>query len=167
MKVIILLLLCFFFGFNVFGQAESDDSEITVEKISLARDDGKGNVGEETTTFLTTDIPIYCSVELSSTKSVAVKMNFVVVEANGLKAGKNIVSVSYKTNGKQNVVNFNASPAEAWAAGKYRVDILLDGKLAESLGFKIQSSTPKAKDEKTTQPKPKSSVKNGRKTGKN
>ncbi len=158
MKIIFLLSLCLFFGFNVFGQSESDDSEVAVEKISLARDDGKGNVGEEITTFLTTDTPIYCSVELSSTKSVAVKMNFVVVEVNGLKAGKNIVTVSYKTNGKQNLVNFNASPTDTWTAGKYRVDILLDGKLAESLNFEIQ---------KTTQPKPKSSVKNGRKTGKN
>lgn len=161
------MLLCFFVGYNIFGQSETDDNEVGVEKISLARDDGKGNIGEETTTFFTTDIPIYCSVDLSSTKSVAVKMNFVVVEASGLKSGKNIVSVSYKTNGKQNVVNFNASPADVWVAGKYRVDILLDGKLAESLSFEIQNETPKVKDEKTTQPKPKPPNKNGRKTRKN
>ena len=167
MKIIILLLFCFLFGFSVFGQAESDDSEVAVEKISLARDDGNGAIGEETTTFLTTDIPIYCSVELSSTKSVAVKMNFVAVEVNGLKSGKNVVMVSYKTNGKQNFVNFNASPADVWAAGKYRVDILLDSKLAESLNFEIQKPTTKANDEKTTQPKSKPSVKNGRKTRKN
>ena len=145
MKIILLLLLCFFFGFSVFGQAESDDSEVTVEKISLARDDGNGKIGEETTVFFTTDIPIYCSVELSSTKSVAVKMNFVAVEVNGLKSGKNIVTISYKTNGKQNLVNFNASPADVWAAGKYRVDILLDGKLAESQNFEIQKIQVKSK----------------------
>lgn len=167
MKIIFLLLLCFFFGFSVFGQSETDNNEITVRKISLARDDGKGNVGEEAAAFFTTDIPIHCSVELSSTKSTAVKMNFVVVEVKGLKSGKNIVSVSYKTNGKQDVVNFNASPADVWAAGNYRVDILLDGKLAESLSFEIQNAAPKAKDEKTDQPKPKSPNKNGRKPRKN
>ena len=167
MKIIFLLSLCFCFGFNVFGQSESDNSEVTVEKISLARGDGNGKIGQETTIFFTTDIPIYCSVELSSIKSVAVKMNFVAVEVQGLKSGKNIVTISYKTNGKQNLVNFNASPADVWAAGKYRVDILLDGKLAESLSFEIKKPTPKVADEKTTQPKPKTPVKNGRKTRKN
>lgn len=167
MKIIFLLLLCFFFSFSIRGQSETDNTEVGVEKISLARDDGKGNIGEETTIFFTTDIPIYCSVSLSSTISVAVKMNFVVVEANGLKSGKTIVTVSYKTNGKQNEVNFNASPGDVWVAGKYRVDILLDGKLAESLNFEIQNAASKAKTEKTVQPKPKSPNKNGRKTRKN
>lgn len=168
MKIIFLLLLCFCFGFNVFGQSEPDIAEVIVEKISLARGDGNGEIGEETTTFFTTDIPIYCSVQLNATKSITVKMNFVAVEANGLKPGKTVVTVSYKTNGKQNLVNFNASPAEIWAAGKYRVDILIDGKLAESQSFEIQKPTPKVNDEKTTQPKSKLNLKkSGRKTRKN
>ncbi len=166
MKLILLLSLSFFCGFNIFGQTESDNSEVAVEQILLARDDGSGEIGEETTTFSATDIPIHCSVELNSTKSVAVKMNFVIVEAGGLKREKTVVTISYKTNGKQNVVNFNASPGDVWTVGKYRADVLLDGKLAKSRDFEIQKPSSKNAADNISS-KPKTILKKSRKLKKN
>jgi hypothetical protein len=150
MKVFLTVFLCLFFGFNVSAQADSseDNEKIGVEEISLARDDGSGKPGEAASVFITTDVPIHCFVQLASAKSVLVKMNLVAVKAGGLKPETKVVTVNYKTNGKGNVVNFNASPETVWAAGAYRIDILLDGKLAKSLEFEIRKSSKEVSKEK-------------------
>lgn len=68
-----------------------------------------------------------------------------------------MVSIGYKTNGKEDAVTFSASPPSAvWANGKYRVDILLDGKWAKSLDFEIKSV---AKQLEKSAAKPKTLVK--------
>jgi hypothetical protein len=155
MKIFLAVLLCLFFGFDVFAQADTSENneKISVEEISLARDNGNGAAGEATDVFITTDIPIHCVVQLGSTKSVLVKMNLVVVKAVGLKAETKVVSVNYKTNGRSNVVNFNASPETVWAAGEYRVDILIDGKITKSLEFEINKSPKEISKEKQPAPK--------------
>ena len=170
MKIFLAVFLCLFFGFNVFGQADSDENktEVGVEEISLARDDGHGKAGEAARSFATIDVPIHCFVGLNSTKAATVKMNLVAVKADGLRPESKVVSVVYKTNGRQDSVNFDASPEKNWAAGKYRVDILIDGKLAKSLEFEIKKSMKEIVGEKLTPPtKPKpqpKSRKNSRKT---
>jgi hypothetical protein len=157
MKIFLAVFLCLFFGFNVFGQTDSNENkeEITVEEISLARDDGKGNVSEATNNFTTTDVPIHCFVGLNSTKSVNVKMIFVAVKTETLRPETKVVTVSYKTSGKQDGVNFNASPETTWAAGAYRVDVFIDGKLSKSLEFEIKKSAKEVVKEKPAQPKSK------------
>jgi len=161
MKVFLAVLLCLFFAFNVSGQTVQNENneEIGVEEISLARDDGNGKAGEAANVFTTTDVPIHCLVQLASTKAVLVKMNFVAVKTPGLKPETKVVTVSYKTNGKQISVNFTASPETVWAAGKYRVDIFLDGKIAKSLEFEIKKSPKEISKEKQPQPKTKSQPK--------
>lgn len=141
--VLCLVLVCLFSGIGALAQTESNQSEeVAVEEITLARDDGKGKPGETTESFVTTDVPIHCIIQLNSSKSTAVKMNLVAVKANGLKSGESVVVVNYKTNGNQNRVRFNASPDDGvWGAGKYRVDILLNGKLNKSVEFEIQKSS--------------------------
>jgi len=162
LKFIFAFLLCVLLAANSSAQTETNDSETVVEEIRLMRASGaNGELGEPTTIFTTTDVPIYCAVALrASDKAAVVKMNFVAVGASGLKANTLVVSVSYKTNGRETGVNFNASPgAKLWAAGKYRVDILLDGKTAKNLEFEIQTSvkeTGKAKSLPPTKSKSKS-----------
>lgn len=156
MKIIYALIFCALFAPNVFAQ--TDETEIGVEEIQLARAVGtNGELSEPTTIFTTTDVPIYCSIKFgASGKAAAVKMNFVAVSASGLKPNSVVVSVNYKTNGKETGVNFEASPgAKVWAAGKYRVDILFDGKASKSLGFEIQKSAGETAKEKPSAPKPK------------
>lgn len=138
MKLVFAVLVCLFFGLNIFAQTEK--AEVGVEEISLARSDGKGGIGETADKFTTTDIPIYCAINLDSVKSVTVKMNLVAARANGLKPETKVVVVSYTTNGNQNQVNFDASPNGVWAAGDYRVDIFINGKLAKSQTFAIEKS---------------------------
>ncbi len=155
MKIVLVISLCLFFSFNALAQTEPENknAEISVEEISLARDDGNGKPGEIAEKFNTTDRPIYCIIELNAEKSVAVKMIFVAAKANNLKPETKIVTVSYTTKENENGVTFNAAPNGAWAAGSYRVDIYLNNKLAKSRAFEIGKSPNEAKKEKTIVPK--------------
>lgn len=164
MKIFLAVFLCLFFGFNVFGQtdAKENNEPIGVGEISLARDDGHGKAGESVDDFITTDVPIHCFIALKSTKAAVVKMNLVAAKADGLRPETKVVTVSYKTSGKQNGVNFDAAPETIWAAGKYRVDIFLDGKLEKSREFEIKKSPKEIGKEKPTpeiKPKPKTKQK--------
>lgn len=110
-----------------------------IEDVYLAKDDGNGKAGDPVSSFITTDIPIYCVVKLVSSKPATVKMNFVAVSVSGVKPDSKVVSVSYSTKAGQNRVNFTGRPDDKWNAGKYRVDIFIDGKLAKDLVFDIRS----------------------------
>ncbi len=145
MKIILITMLCVLFAFNAFAQKEEDEKNVEpqivgVEEIYLAKDNGEGKVGETAESFLTTDIPIYCIVQLNSSKSATVKMNFVAVSVQGVKAETKVISVNYKTNGKQNRVSFTGKPDGVWTAGTYRIDIYIDDKLAVGKSFEIKKS---------------------------
>ena len=158
MKVILILLCGLVFVFNAFGQNEGQPAmdEAAVETIMLARDNGAGKPGEETDSFFTRDIPIYCVIHLTSLKPTTVKMNLVAVKVAGVKTGTNVITVSYKTNGNQNRVNFTGKPEGVWTAGMYRIDIFINGKSGGSRLFEIQKSPldlEKEKNQKQTMPK--------------
>ena len=165
MKILFVVFLCLFFGFSVFGQAAevAETNTVSVENIALLRDDGEGNPGVETEVFKTTDFPIHCQITLDSAKSSTVKMILAAVTVTGLKAETKIMTVSYKTNGEQNIVNFRGSPNKVWMAGKYRVDIFVDDKLAGKKEFEIEKSTLPAGQTNFTPPKPKQKTKPKRK----
>ncbi len=174
MKIILISLLCLTFVFSAFAQEEEtkEPQTVSVEEIYLAKDNGEGKAGDVAESFLTTDIPIYCVVQLNSTKSALVKMNFVAVDVKGVKAETKVLSVNYKTNGKQNRVNFTGKPETVWTAGNYRIDIFIDGKLVTGKTFEIKKS-PSEIQKTTTQaesfvpPKPKPKTKIVKQTRKN
>jgi hypothetical protein len=111
-----------------------------IEKVYLARDDGNGKAGDQVTEFYTGDIPIYCVVLLNAAPKTVVKMNFVAVSVAGVKPDTRVVSSSYTTKEGQNRVNFTGRPEDKWTPGKYRVDIFLDGKMANSVEFLIKGT---------------------------
>lgn len=151
MKKILFLAAFLMFSLNVFAQTTQvlpQTEAVGVAEVYLAKDDGEGHAGDSATKFLTTDIPLYCVVELDSVKSATVKMNLVAVSVKGVKAESKVVSVSYKTNGNQSRVNFTGKPEGFWVAGNYRADIFVDGKFIKSQDFEIQKLTTEA--EKTT-----------------
>lgn len=141
MKFILTGFLCLFFVSISFAQTK-DSMEIkeqSVEKIVLARKDKDGNIEEGVEIFSTKDIPIYCYIDLNSDQPTLVKMEFIAVKAKDLRPNTKIVTVSYKTKNGENTVSFNASPGKIWATGDYRIDIFLDGKIAESKEFEIEN----------------------------
>ena len=156
LKIIFILIIALLTGLTAFAQSEEINLQNGIGEVTLARDDGHGNPGAPATSFMMTDIPIYCFVQLNSTKAVTVKMNFIAASVTGVKPGKIVVSASYKTDGRQDGVTFTGAPDDVWAAGKYRIDILLDGRAAKSLEFDIQKSAKDSAKEKLIAPtKPK------------
>ena len=136
----------------VAGQAV-DDSPIAA--FILAKDDGEGFAGEAATSFMTTDVPIHCVIELKSTDDATVRMNFVAVSVSGVKSGSRIVTASYTTKNGENLVKFHGRPTGSWAAGTYRVDIFIKEKLAASQEFPILQRPVPAAQMKFVAGKPK------------
>ena len=163
MKITFLVLLCLFFGFNAFAQTE-EPTEVQIEEISLWRIGTDGKASDEVESFLTTDKPLLFRINLNSLKPTTVKMVLVAVNVPGMKAETKSVTISFTTNGKQNIVNFRANPEGIWVAGKYRADVFINNKPAGNKEFMIEKPNT---IEKETVPKTDTKPKTARRTRKN
>ena len=139
MQNLFLILLLSIFSLGVNAQSEKFDNTAApgVEEIYLAKDEA-GEAGAAVESFSTLDVPIHCVVRLDSTKIVRVKMNFVAENVPGVKPETQVISVVYKTDGKQNQVNFTGKPEKFWTAGDYRIDVYIDETTAASKRFVIK-----------------------------
>ena len=157
MKIILAGIVCLFFGLNVLAQGEktdeTDTAPVEIEQIFLLRDDGAGKAGDETDNFSTADKILHFRIGLSSRKPAMIKLILAATDVGEIKPETTFVTVSYRTNGRQNVVNFSASPEDVWLAGKYRADIFVDGKLAAKKEFEIRAAAQKTEKEKQSPPK--------------
>lgn len=144
MKFVLAVFLCLLPALNALAQTEENkvNSAVGVEEIALARGDGSssGKSAETTDRFLATDVPIFCFIRLDSEQPATVKMILIAVKAAGLRAESKIVTVSYTTKENQSQVNFTASPNGIWAAGDYRVDVYVNGKLSKSRTLIVEKS---------------------------
>ena len=145
MKFVYPILACLFFASAAFAQADPAAAAL-VEELYVAKDDGTGKAGEQVSEFATTDVPIYCVILLDTQEKVTVKMNFVAVSVTGVKPDTKVVTASYTTRDGQNRVNFTGRPDGRWTAGKYRVDIFVNGKVAKNITFDIRASGGAAAD---------------------
>ncbi|HMS43434.1 MAG TPA: hypothetical protein PKE69_24605 [Pyrinomonadaceae bacterium] len=161
MKIVSVIFLCLFFGFSIFAQTD----KVGIETISLWRVGADGATNEETEGFLTNDKPLLFCVKLNSLKPTTVKMLLVAVDVKGIKPETKSVTISFTTNGKQNIVNFRANPEGSWLAGKYRADIYINNKLAANKEFMIEK--PPSQNENETVPKPNSKPRTARRIRKN
>jgi hypothetical protein len=142
LKPLILLAVVSVFAAEVLSQ-ESDAAatKVGIADIYLAKDDGNGKAGEAAGSFVTTDVPIYCVVQLDSAEPVTVRMQLVAVSVPGVKPETTVVATSYKTRDLQDRVNFTGRPQGQWVAGRYRVDIFIDDMAAGSREFAVQKPT--------------------------
>lgn len=118
-------------------ESEPVAGPVGIAELYLAKDDGTGKAGEQATSFVTTDVPIYCVVQLDSLTPVTVRMNLVAVAVAGIKGETRVVSTTYKTKDDQSRVNFSGRPAGQWIAGRYRVDIFVGDSPAVSREFAV------------------------------
>jgi hypothetical protein len=126
---------------GIFAQeADTAPAKPSIAEIYFAKDDGTGKAGEEATSFVTTDVPIYCVVQLDSAAPTTVKMNLVAVAVPGVRAETKVVSTTYTTKDNQDRVNFTGRPAGQWVAGRYRVDVFVGSSAAVSREFAVQKA---------------------------
>lgn len=150
LRAIFLILISLFVAVAVSAQTAAvplavndvvKSGDPIIEDAFLAKDDGNGKAGDAVTSFFTTDIPIYCVVQLSQRTVATVKMNFVAVSVPGVKPDTKVVTASYTTKPNQSRVNFTGTPFDKWNTGSYRVDIFVDGKLVKDLTFDIRPAS--------------------------
>jgi hypothetical protein len=134
-----LFLLIVIIGFVHLAAFSQTPVPAAINQAYLAKDDGSGHAGEPATSFVSTDIPIYCVIQLESAVPTTVKMNLVAENVPGVKPETRVVSTSYTTKDGENRVNFDGRPAGKWVPGKYRADIFIDGKLSKNLTFEIKA----------------------------
>jgi len=142
-KLLILLFVALVAAVAVPAQAPSANSN-GIAEMYLAKDDGSGGPGETAIEFLPTDIPIYCVVQLSLSIPTTVKMNLVAVKVLGVKPETRVVSTSYETKDRQDRVDFTGRPVGQWVAGKYRVDVFINGTQAASREFTVVAARPRS-----------------------
>jgi outer membrane lipoprotein-sorting protein len=121
------------------SQDQSDDSGngVSVDSITLAKDDGSGDDGEEVNTFEPSDNPQHFVVDLSEAKSgTKVKAEWYIVNAGGEKNQK-FLELEKETRGLENKVDFTATLKQPWPTGDYRIDILINGRKATSMNYKV------------------------------
>jgi hypothetical protein len=140
MKSVFSFLILALSSYAAIAQSTPGTSPVGVEAMYFAKDDGTGNAGGEAKSFVTTDIPIYCVVQLDSATPVTVKMNLVAESVPGVKAETRVVTSSYTIRDGEDRVNFSGRPKGRWIAGKYRADIFVDGKLVKNLVFEIKAA---------------------------
>jgi hypothetical protein len=155
LKLFLLIGIICVFQFAAYSQTAVP---VEINQVYLAKDNGSGQAGDPATSFVPTDVPIYCVVQLESAIPTTVKMNLVAENVPGVKPETHVVSTSYTTKDGENRVNFNGRPAGKWVPGKYRAEIYVDGKLAKNLPFEIKGNSSAASSSSsfapnTTKPK--------------
>lgn len=137
MKIFVLIIFCLALVVGVQAQTAENEDEAKVTKLTLAKKDADENIVENPESFNPKDIPIICYIDLNTDKPTLVKMKLVAFKAKGLRLNSQVIAVQYKTKDGENGVTFDASPKTVWAEGDYKVEIYLNGKLAESLDFRV------------------------------
>jgi hypothetical protein len=106
--------------------------------VHMARDNGKGDPGDETDTFTSKDRTIHCVTTLKDAKSgTQMKFSWYVVEAEGGKNEK-IRDIDYTTRALENVVHGHLIAPRDWPPGKYKVEVYVNGNLEETVPYTVQ-----------------------------
>ena len=143
MRFVLAILICLIGAGAIIAQPgnsgnKEPDEQKKVEKVTLAREDADGNIEKDVETFLPTDVPIICYVDLVSSKPSTVSLKLIAVDVEGLFPNTALISISYKTKKREDVVTFRGRPEKRWLTGSYRVEILVNGKPAAKKGFKVE-----------------------------
>ncbi len=104
----------------------------------MARDDGKGDPGQETNTFDPKDRTIHCVTTLKEAKSgTQMKFSWFIVEAGDRKDEK-LSDIDYTTRGLEDVVHGHLVARRDWMPGRYKVEIYVNGNLEQIVTYTVQ-----------------------------
>lgn len=138
-RTLLILATVFVTATASYTQSEDRLKPSLIDAVYLAKSDKDGNVGDVAEEFITTDIPIYCIVELTTSESLLVRLNFVAVKVAGMRPGTVVVKTQYRTNNGETVVHFSGSPEKLWPVGVYRVDVFAGDDSKVSIEFNIKA----------------------------
>ncbi|MCB9420080.1 MAG: hypothetical protein H6667_09760 [Ardenticatenaceae bacterium] len=104
-------------------------------KSAILTTDSEGT--QETTVFASDQI-FYCIVELANApEDTTLKASWTAVSAAGEEPNL-LIDETEMTAGNNNIFTFNLTNDQLWPAGKYKVDLYLNGELDRTLEFEVQ-----------------------------
>jgi hypothetical protein len=113
-------------------------SGVAIEEIHMAKDNGNGAPGDETSSFAPSDHTIHCVTKLSKPKSgTAMRFAWWIVDAGGSKNEK-FKDIEYSTRGMENIVHGHLTLPKEWPAGKYKVQVYVNGDLDRTVFFSVE-----------------------------
>lgn len=116
-----------------------DEGPASISKAEMATGVKDNSAVGATTTFKPTDNPFYTAVSLSNPKSTTtVKAVLTAVQTADGTQNRQVSETEVTTSNSENFVSFKFSLPNPWPTGKYKVDLLLDGKAAQTLNFEVQ-----------------------------
>ena len=123
---------------NVNTATTSSTSTGALTDVHMARDDGKGDPGEQTNTFNGKDRTIHCVTKLKDAQSgTKMKFSWYVVEAEGTSNEK-IRDIDYTTRALENVVHGHLTAPRNRPVGKYKVEVYVNGNLEETVRYTVE-----------------------------
>lgn len=115
----------------------SNTSSSAISKITMAKDNGNGDPGDETNTFRASDHTVHCLATLRNPKEgTKIKFSWWIVDAQGSK-NELIKEIDYTTGPNNNVVHGHLSLPRDWPKGKYKCDVYVDGKLEKTFEYYV------------------------------
>src|SRR2546422_643676 len=110
----------------------TDSNSGAISKVTMARDNGSGDPGDETNTFKPSDHIVHCLATLRNPKEgTKIKFSWWIVDAEGSK-NELIKEIDYTT-GTEKVVHGHLSLPRDWPKGKYKCDVYVDGVLDKTV----------------------------------
>jgi hypothetical protein len=120
------------------SSATPSTSTGALSDVHMARDDGNGDPGEETSTFNSKDRTIHCVSKLKDAKSgTKMKFSWYVVEAEG-GSNEKIRDIDYTTRTLENIVHGHLTAPRDWPVGKYKVEVYVNGNLEETVSYTVE-----------------------------
>jgi hypothetical protein len=120
------------------GGGETTGPGIEIAEIHMAKDDGNGDPGDETSIFERGDRTIHCVTTLKAAKSgTQMKFSWWIVDA-GDTQNRKIKEINYRTRTLENIVHGHLTLPQDWPAGKYKVDVYVNGDLDKTVFYTVQ-----------------------------
>lgn len=120
------------------GEIEDTGSGTHIEEINMARDNGRGDPGDETTTFRPSDHKIHCIVKLKEAKAgTGMRFSWWVVDSDGTQ-NKKIKDIDYTTRARENIVHAHLSLPDEWPTGNYKVQVYVNGDLDKTVAYTVE-----------------------------
>ncbi len=103
----------------------------------LARDDGSGRAGQRVSGFRAKDNPLHCVASLNKPREgVRVRFVWTAVDAGGERE-RVLAAAEYVTRPGESRADGVASLPREWPRGRYRVQVILNGRVAKTVDFNV------------------------------
>ena len=113
-------------------------SGAAIKEIHMAKDDGSGAPGDKADSFDPGDRTVHCVVSLKQAKSgTQMKFAWWIVDADNSQNQK-IKEIDYRTRALENVVHGHLTLPQDWPAGKYKVEVYVNGDLDRTVFFSVR-----------------------------